>query len=142
DTAGAGHEKLTLTNLPNHDDLTVSFDMFVIRSWDGNTLANVGPDIWDLKADGQTLLQTTFANGNTGGQAYPGSYPGSHYAYRTGATEGNTPGYIYGGTVLDSVYHLSYHFAPTSSAVLLDFFAQLQGIDDESWGLDNVNVTS
>lgn len=144
DTAGAGHQKLTLTDLPSHNDLTISFDLFVIRSWDGNATGNTGPDIWTLTADGVTVLNTTFANGGTAKQAYPGSYPGGAHTRRTGADEFGTLGYLYNGgtTPLDAVYHLSYPVAHASSSVVFDFFARLQGIDDESWGIDNVTVTS
>jgi hypothetical protein len=42
---------------------------------------------------------------------------------------------------MDSVYNLSFTFAHNASDLVLDFSANgLQGIGDESWGLDNVMV--
>ena len=105
--------------------LTVSFDLFVIRSWDGNSTDAEGPDVWTASVSGgPTLLNTTF---NTGaayhaayGQAYPGSYPGGMYPPRTGAIENNTLGYLFVGPdyngIMDSVYSISISF-PHSSAM-------------------------
>ena len=39
--------QLTLENLPPHSKVTVSFDLFIIRKWDGN-YRRYGPDYWDL----------------------------------------------------------------------------------------------
>nr|WP_253257748.1 Calx-beta domain-containing protein [Microcystis aeruginosa] len=50
----------------------------------------------------------------------------------------DTLGYTYYG---DSVYHLSYTFPNVSNSIILNFSGiGLQGIGDESWGLDNVSV--
>src|SRR6185437_12798477 len=51
---------LNLANLPPHDQVTVSFLLFILRSWDGNE-STWGPDIWSLDVSGgPTLLRTTF----------------------------------------------------------------------------------
>ena len=39
-------ESLTLTGLPSHDAVTISFDLYVLESWDGNGPAD-GPDFWE-----------------------------------------------------------------------------------------------
>ena len=134
---------LTLGNLSAHTQATVSFDLFILRSWDGNNQIH-GPDVWQLKVDeSQTLLHTTFANAPLDledfRQAYPDDYPGSDYPPYTGSTEIKTLGYT---DAPDCVYHLSFTFAHNDSTLRLDFSGHgLQGIQDESWGLDNVNVT-
>jgi RHS repeat-associated protein len=139
DTAGAAGVKLTLNALPTHTQLTISFDLYVIHSWDGRSTGAYGPDIWNLTANGTTLLNTTFANGNVSGQSYPGSYPSGNYPKQTGATEIDTLGY---GSPSDSVYHLTYTVSQSSDTAVFNFTASdLQGIDDESWGLDNVTVS-
>ena len=133
---------LTLSDLPAHTQATVSFDLFILRSWDGNNQIH-GPDIWQLKVDGgPTLLHTTFANAPVNfedfRQAYPDDYPGGDYPPYTGATEIKTLGYT---DAPDSVYHLRYTFDHIASIMSLDFSGQgLQEIKDESWGLDNVEV--
>lgn len=139
DIAGASGVKLSLNNIPTHSQLTVSFDLFTIHSWDGRSTGIYGPDIWTLTQDGSTLLNSTFANGNVSGQSYPGTYPGGNNPKQTGASEVNTLGY---GSPSDAVYHLSYTFSHTSSSVVFYFNAtNLQGLDDESWGIDNVTLS-
>jgi len=137
---------LTLRDLPAHTEVTVSFELFILRSWDGNNQTH-GPDVWQLKVDeGPTLLHTTFANVPPDikdfNQAYPGDYPGGDYLPYTGAAEIKTLGYTeIPSPAPDSVYRLSYTFAHAENILKLDFSGQgLQGIKDESWGLDNVKV--
>jgi hypothetical protein len=146
---------LQLKNIPQHTWLKLSFDLYLIRSWNGNTenwlpyspnapalpgaeLANpgwvVGPDRFQIQADSLGLLNATFAN-------YPGSYPGEDYPTQTGAAEINTLGYIFDVAAMDSVYHLTFVFQHDSAQLELDFSALgLQEIANESWGLDNLQV--
>jgi tetratricopeptide (TPR) repeat protein len=134
--------RLTLDGLPPHSVVTVSFDLYVIQSWDGNATTEVGPDIWDLSVGGDPtpLLHTTFSNVDLG-QAYPGAYPGDNHPSGTGATEVNTLGYLWDVDFMDSVYRLSFTFPHSESSLELMFSAAgLQELEDESWGLDNVAV--
>jgi len=135
---------LLLNGLPTHSNVTVSFDLYVIQSWDGNATdatAEVGPDIWDLSVvNGPTLLHTTFGNAEVE-QAFPGAYPINSYPRRSGATEVNTLGYVWEPDFHDSVYRLTYTFPHSTSSLELKFSALgLQELGDESWGLDNVAV--
>src|SRR5574341_678389 len=113
---------LVLTGLPSHTALTMCFDLFVIRSWDGNialhpvTGGTIGPDVWDLSLlSGPTLRHTTFTNWPDFRQAYPGSYPGADYAAGTGVRESNSLGYTYEGKLQDSVYRLQATFPHSST---------------------------
>ena len=135
---------LNLTDLPAHAAVTVSFDLFIIRSWDGNNQETFyGPDIWELKVrNGLTLLSTTFSNGDSA-QSYPDSYPGGEYPGYSGSSEQNTLGYWHplDWFEQDAVYQLSFTFEHSTDSLILDFSASgLQGVSDESWGLDNVRV--
>ena len=152
--SGNESTSLTLNNLPSHTDVTVSFDLYVIRTWDGNGPS--GPDIWELSVDGgQSLLYTTFSN--TGIQAnqkqdYPDTYPGGDNPARTGAAESNTLGFTvvdYNNEVMDTVYRFydenSFNFPHTESSLVLNFSgiidsAIVHGVYDESWGIDNIKV--
>lgn len=135
---------LTLHNLPKHDTLTVSFDLLIIRSWDGNN----DPDLWELRADGELLASTTFSNGEFP-QAYPGPYPVSRMDSRTGAAKNNSIGFQWNETdaftrTMDSYYRLQYSFPHTASSVQLEFKALLTDaypfMANESWGIDNMVV--
>lgn len=139
---------LRLTGLPPHVGATLTFDLFILRSWDGND-TNWGPDIWDLRvAGGPTLAHTTFSLLDVGTNHFPQAYPDDHplgnHPPRTGSAETNTLGYTFdfsdaGNRPADSVYRLSYSFAHSSENLMLTFSASnLQVLTDESWGLDNV----
>ncbi len=150
---------LRLDDLPAHTRVQVTFDLFILRSWDGSQSnwpegavagaytvapeAVVGPDRWKLAADGVMLLDTTFSNFANWldlgfYQAYPENYPEGHYPPQTGAVETDALGY----GKLDATYHLSYDLEHTGSSLALEFTGSgLQGLKDESWGLGNLRVS-
>jgi len=142
---------LSLADLPTHSLIRFSFDLYLLRSWDGsNTETFYGPDIWTIEQhNGPTLLRTTFSNhtspSGSGLQNYPDSYPGPEHSGYTGAAETNSLGYWHplGWYEQDSVYQLNFVFEHAETAILeLDFHASgLQSLTDESWGLDNVRVS-
>jgi len=156
---------LVLDNLPQHNWAQVSFDLYIIRSWDGNQTENfstlladrifnslpvaagIGPDEWSLQVSGgerpRTLVHTTFSNWTILGfrQAFPGAFMLGDYPAQTGASATNTLGYIYDGFEMNATYHLTYTFPHSASSLELEFSAQgLQNSADESWGLDNLLV--
>ncbi len=145
-----GNDALTLTLpcLPAHVQVTLSFDLYVIRSWDGNIITQpvsggkIGPDVWGVRdAGGSVLLETTFTNWLDFRQAYPGPYPGSDNAPLTGVAETNSLGYLYADRPMDAVYHLGFSFPHSTDSLTLDFYASgLQALTDESWGIDNVRI--
>jgi hypothetical protein len=147
-----GSETATLT-IPAADipagttALTLSFDLFVLRTWDGNdTGGGSGPDRWSLTlGNGVNLLDTTFSNNvpnsAAAGQAYPGVFGTDRFDPQTGAAEVNSLGFTFGSDVMDSVYGPHFTFSYTGGDVVLRFAGALTtpGLD-ESWGLDNVAV--
>ncbi|MDB6035148.1 MAG: metallophosphoesterase, partial [Verrucomicrobiales bacterium] len=139
--------RFSLANLPMHTSARVTFDLFILRSWDGNGDSCCGQDVWSLREEGgQTLLQTTFSNTSDSAnrQAYPGSFTQSSVPAQTGAAEINTLGFQYpstGGAVRDAVYPISIPFKHFGDSLALLFSAaRLQGLTNESWGLDNVSI--
>jgi hypothetical protein len=119
--------------------IRVSFDLYIIGSWDGTT-GSPAPDIWELRvAGGPTLCRTTFLTQGDAKQAYPGTFgadPEPLNPANEGADEVGTLGYA-----LDAVYRLEYTFEHTGDDLELHFTGTgLQDILDESWGLDNVRV--
>ena len=144
-----------LNDLPPHSELTLSFDLFILRSWDGSQPGM--PDIWQLSvSDGPTLINTTFSNLHLGSalgywpQAYPNDFPGGTNPSYTGAAEICTLGYTHPSIDTDepedSVYQLTFTFPHLADSIVLEFSASLtegmdpSGVWDESWGLDNVTV--
>ena len=141
--------KLTLNDLPPHGVITVSFDLFIIRTWDGSGENGWGTDVWTLGVEnGPVLLDTTFSYPGCPfpRQDFPGRYGSAHYTGGTGAAEMNTLGYTWTFSdgvprPLDSVYRLSFAFPHSGDSLTLNFGASgLQELFDESWGLDNVRV--
>ena len=143
---------LTLDNLPPHTSVKLSFDLYLIRSWDGNggLPGNTnGPDFWMFAVQGidpSPLLKTTFCNAAAGSatcrQAYPAPYDsGINYPPRFGAVENDSLGFQFDGQPMDSVYRLFFSFDHSASSLVLVFSSSgLQALTDETWGLDNVEV--
>jgi hypothetical protein len=137
-------------NLPPHRDISISVDLFIIRTWDGDHLRD-GPDLWNLSVvNGPSLINTTFNNSfdwtdpTLPCQSYPGEYPEFHPC-RSGADENNTLGYTFdahGKTWnMDAVYKLRFTFPHTESSIAFDLKGDdLQELTDESWGFTNVKV--
>lgn len=133
---------LQLTELPDHDWLVIEFDLYILRSWDG--LANpTDPDFWGLQVDGTWRLRTSFSNMGTQ-QAYPDELAAGTWDPRTGADETNTLGFRYAGREsVDSVYRFKLHHRHSAGAVEIRFSASgLSELADESWGLDNVRIST
>jgi len=138
---GNDEVSLNLTGLADHTEIKVVFELYVLRSWDGN----VNPDIWQFKVDGRSLLRTTFDNQDfyqDHSQAYPDNYQEGSHPPRTGAKENNTLGYQFSNRQMDSIYLLSFTVPHTSSTLKLSFSANglMQELLDESWGIDNIAV--
>ena len=134
---------LTLHNLKPHTSMTVSFDLYVLKSWDGNN-ARYGPDRWRLRVEnGPTLLDTTFSNNpKPGVDLSRQNYPVANSPQQTDAVSTNTLGYSFYG---DSIYHFTFNFPHAGDTLILNFSSSLfegKGTGDESWGLDNVRVSS
>jgi hypothetical protein len=140
---GNGGPRLDLVSLPTHNRVRFEFDLYLIRSWDGNDPI-YGPDQFRVSVvNGSTLLDTTFACSiSAATQNYPYGQADPSPAL-TGAAERGTLGFMYGDYVnLDAVYHFSFNFNHEESGLSIDFVgAGLQELTDESWGLDNVKVT-
>ncbi|MEW6159009.1 MAG: hypothetical protein AB1813_16415 [Verrucomicrobiota bacterium] len=136
---GAETVTLTIDDLPEHTRVRIDLSLLLLKSWDGNGNACCGPDTWKLEIEnGPTLLNTSFSNTGESGnrQSYPQPVPFGNNAARTGAAANNTLGY---GS--DSIYNLTYEFAHTASRLVIKFIGTpTQGIEDESWGLDNILV--
>ena len=139
---------LSLTDLGLHTRVAVTFDVYVLKSWDGNS-RQYGPDRFMVRVGGgPVLLDTTFSNNpkvreDGSYQSYPGSSgDGGSNQPQTGAVSTGTLGYS--NFFTDSVYHLSFEFPHTASTLTLDFGTSLfegKGTGDEGWGLDDVTIS-
>ncbi len=148
---------LNLSGLLEHFYARSVFDLYIIRSWDGNQVDNtlpplrptspdkiVGPDRWRYTLGGSELLNTTFTNWEEKygyNQAYPGlSDQGSWPAF-TGARAINSLCYTFDSYDMDAIYPLTGFVLHQGDHLSMSFTASgLQPIEDESWGLAALKV--
>lgn len=152
-----GGFSLTINDLPSHDLIEISFDLYIHDSWEGTQQLNdneTGPDIWQLKVDNKTFINTTFNNyecvpGNIcPPQSYPADYPTSSNNPKNGAFKTDLPGFcswanIPNGTTLYKIHKSISHSDKTVLIQCLDLLKQKYAADpkcDESWSVDNIRV--
>ena len=131
---------LSLNNLAPHSWLEITFDLYIINTWDG--ISASGPDYFTLAVqDGPVLLQTTFAN-TVVSQSYPADVGSGSYPSRTGALEVNSLGFDWLNLFGDTVYRIIRRVHSSASSVQFQFIGGVNEPDgrNETWGLDNVTV--
>ena len=143
---------LRLNDLPRHDLVKISFDLYIHDSWDGNGAAPDGPDLWSLEVDGVSYIRTTFSNNDCFWclpQSYPFNYPNNNQVPKTGAVipslasvcPSNNPK----GTSMYRIVKTVRHEANTLSVRCFDELIQSNVADqlcDESWSVDNLVITT
>ncbi|MBY0307956.1 MAG: hypothetical protein K2Q09_04360, partial [Phycisphaerales bacterium] len=125
---------ITINGLPSHTQLSLSFLLAVIDSWDGPN-GNPAPDYFNVLVDGNPVFQTSFAHASGSG-----NYGGTPLVFNQ-----NLGFWIYG----ESAYNMGLepslqNIAHTASSVTISIFASgagWQGSFDEAWGIDNLEVT-
>lgn len=119
---------LTLTGLPSHTQLSLSFDLYLFSSWDGENLT-WGKDYFSLSGD--VVGAWTFTNHQPQGQSYPGT-PDEIYGTGVSAT------HVYRG--LDPTgFGNQFLINHTGNSFSVTFGGPTTQAD-EWWGIDNVSV--
>ncbi len=129
---GASASVLALSGLAAHTNLTLTFDLAI---WDS---VDYGGDMLVVKVDGVDLINETFGNYYpTTGSAGPGTQ-------LTPATNGaHTDPQLGYEWWRDSARHVSVTMAHTGPNAVISFqFPNTQGAPDESFGIDNVVVST
>ncbi|SEM38961.1 hypothetical protein SAMN04489760_11315 [Syntrophus gentianae] len=126
---------LTLSNLPAHTAIDINFLFVFIDSWDSSN-GNPSPDWFNVKIDGTSILQITAANAS-GTVTYGGTVidPLTHRGWW-----GN-----YGERAFDMGPESALSIAHSASTLTIEFFASgagWQGGNDESWAIENLQVTA
>ena len=133
---------LSLTNLAPHSWLEITFDLYIINSWDG--IGPAGPDYFTLAVqDGPVLLHSTFSNHPVGQpQSYPAEFGAGSYPYRSGALEVASLGIGLAAYGENCVYRITRRVQSSASSIQFQFIGGVNSPDgyDETWGLDNVIV--
>jgi hypothetical protein len=147
------NEEVSLNIPSGMTSVTVSFDLYIIGTWDGAGQQGYGGDWWQIEVsrDGgatrQNVFHTSFSNQATKPQHFPkqvtdGTSPSDKDAFAT-----NLLGYPKASgkfDVGDAIYKLKYTISNPGGGPLVLYFhttTPLQDLNDESWGLDNVVVS-
>jgi hypothetical protein len=131
---------LSLGSLPEHEEIEISFDFYVIDDWNGGTQES-GADLVEFIANGKLLLRTTFSNDLELPQSYPDPFPTNNQA-GTGATGYGTLDYPAPDakyTWTDTTYRIVFKIPHTQGS----FWFRVAGMptsSSEVWGIDNVRV--
>lgn len=151
-----GEFDLTVNDLPKHDLVDISFDLYIHDSWEGvQQIGSIsGPDIWAMNVDNKSFIYTTFANFDCAPnnfcppQSYPGDYPAQSNNPKTGASRTDLPGFCSeannpSGTTLYKIHKSISHSDKTLLLQCLDKLVQKNVADpkcDESWSVDNIII--
>lgn len=123
---------LSLSGLAAHTELTLSFSIAVLDSWDGVVNASYAPDYFNIEIDGVEYLQNAFNDAST--------FSGGTTTDVTGSFAGG-----FNGAYNDYGYTIDLTIAHTGDTADVLFFADGSGFqagNDESWAIDNLRVTT
>lgn len=144
---------LSLNNLPKHNMVRVSIDLYIHNYWNGNSQDVDGPDVWNMQVDNGVIINTTFANTPCASlycqyQSYPENMIRS-FSPKTEATEINLPGLFeqqnnLGWTTLYRIHKIIPHNQKTISLQCYDLLRQDNTInhkEDESWSVGKIEIS-
>ncbi len=101
----------TISELGNHDNIHVSFDLYILDSWDGES--------WNMYVNGELIISRSFHYNSPG--------------------EGNIfYGHLGFGGWQDNIYQLEYTVPHSANSLTVSFTGYPdEDINNESWGIDN-----
>ncbi len=135
---------LTLSGLPAHRSLSLGFLFAAIDSLDGAGSFPAG-DYFKITLDGETIFREAFANAVTSQVQTYLPPPGVELARWQDLGFGGPGGYHTDSAydlAADPRFQLLPHTAPEAVFTFEIEGAGIQGLDDESWAMDNLRVTS
>lgn len=152
-------------DLPEHEFIRLTFDLYIHDSWEGNTNESgtglSDHDAWIIEFDShlkvnpqeKIYFETTFSNGlcDPGWcftQSYPNQFPFNNEA-RTMAVSRNIKGRCLwsDSPVGTSLYTIERLFPHKNSSVVIAFYDRLKQdspfdpLCEESWSLDNLSIS-
>ncbi|GAB3647334.1 hypothetical protein GCM10028791_09140 [Echinicola sediminis] len=149
-----GEVKFFLPELPKHNAIRVTLDVYLHDTWDGNFPEPGGPDIWYMMVDDQQVINTTFSNSICNPryclyQSFPDAYP-NHLNPKTGVINGNLPGRCSKKNEMGftSRYIITKIIPHKSQHVMLKIGDRLvqdntgDPMCDESWSLNGISVST
>ena len=135
---------LVIDNMPNHNMVYVSFDLYTHDRWEGNRVGLPGiVDVWNVRVNEEFHLSTTFSNIRSQPQSFPEWIGDSKNISRGNAIDTLLPGNCLweakpNGT---SKYKIAFARPHTSSNFTLSLNDALQGsYCEKSWSIDNILI--
>ncbi len=133
-----GGVTINVNGLAPHSQVYLNFDLYILDSWDGSQISSVGPDYFGFSLNGNTqewTFDNFFADGynetNPDTIFVSGSYNGI-YTWQTNGPDRLFINYNNGFAISDS-----------NSSISLYFYGRgLQGLNDESWRVENVTIST
>jgi hypothetical protein len=128
--------RLSLSDLPAHQFVRLSFDLYII-----NTRISISPFtgvrcFWATVLNGPKLIHSTFCGRMGNVQSFPELGPWSSFPAGTGAAENGSRGFP-----ADQVYRMAACFPHQGKSLTLNFAGDDLGAPtDDTWGLCNVKV--
>ena len=122
-------QTLTLPTVPG-EVYSLTFDLYAIDSWDGSNAINAGPDYFIVEVDGTEAFNEPIANNSTA----------DLYSFRLPDETGS---FGFNPDHSDAIYRdISITFQASGETTEIRFLDDLvsQGLEDESWGIDNVEI--
>ncbi|MDB5121046.1 MAG: hypothetical protein JWN56_2264 [Sphingobacteriales bacterium] len=137
-----------INNIGSHDYVEVSFNLYIHDQWMGNSVdgtTTVEPDVWQMKIEGNTYLNTTFSNTDSQ-QSYPDNYQvnnpakaNSFHSYLLGMCNGSD------NTFGTSMYKIVKTVKSSNSSFVFecrDILGNLNAVNEhcKSWSIDNLAI--
>jgi hypothetical protein len=135
---------LQLENLPSHNMVYVSFDLYTHDRWEGNRVGLPGiVDVWNVRINEEFQLSTTFSNIRSQPQSYPEWIGDSKNISRGNAIDTLLPGNCLWEAAKNgtSKYKIAFSRPHTNSKFILSLNDALQGsYCEKSWSIDNILI--
>jgi len=137
-----------ISDIPEHNILEVSFDLYTHDNWEGNKPTQYGiPDLFVMKYDGNPRFLTSFSSNTQYQQSYPEWFPQGSNPALGNSILNDLPGRCAwkdrkNGT---SMYKIVKQFAHTNNTFQLTLSDALQPFQSEcekSWSIDNLKITA
>ena len=146
------NEEVSLSVPAGMTSVTISFDLYVIGTWDGAGYQGFGGDWWQIEVSKngearQNVFHTSFSNQSTKPQHFPKQVTDGTSPADKGALMVNALGYPKAAGKFDAgdaIYRLTYTVSNPGAGPLVFYFhstTPMQDLNDESWGIDNVSVS-
>ena len=146
------NEEVSLSVPAGMSSVTISFDLYIIGTWDGAGQQGYGGDWWQIEVSRnggarENVFHTSFSNQSTKPQHFPKQVTDGTSPADKGAFATNLLGYPKASgkwDVGDAIYKLRYTISNPGSGPLTLYFhttTPLQSLADESWGIDNVSIS-